>query len=128
MLYAVLTLVMLQCLGDLISAAASLPISGMVIGLMLLLSGLTIRSWWLGSERAVPEALNDVTGRLHGHFGLLFVPAGVGVVANIDRLPEDGLALLAAILVSTAVSIAITAAIASWRPKVVKAPDTVTAE
>jgi putative effector of murein hydrolase LrgA (UPF0299 family) len=115
MLYAVLTLVMLQCLGDLISAAASLPISGMVIGLMLLLSGLTIRSWWLGSERAVPEALNQVTGSLHGHFGLLFVPAGVGVVANIDRLQADGLALLATVLLSTAVTIAVTAVIASWR-------------
>lgn len=127
MLYAVLTLVALQCLGDLIAAAASLPIPGMVIGLMLLLCGLGIRSWRLGAERAVPDALNRVVGTLHGH-GLLFVPAGVGVVANIDRLETDGLALLAAVLFSTAVTIAITAMIAAWRPKVVHSPNTAAAE
>jgi holin-like protein len=128
MLYAVLTLIALQCLGDLIAAATSLPIPGMVIGLMLLLCSLGIRSWRLGSQRAVPDALNRVAGTLHGHFGLLFVPAGVGVVANIDRLETDGLALLAAVLLSTAVTIAITAMIAAWRPKVVHSPDTVAAE
>jgi holin-like protein len=128
MLYAVLTFIALQCLGDLIAAVASLPIPGMVIGMMLLLCALGIRSWWLGSQRAVPDALNRVAGTLHGHFGLLFVPAGVGVVANIDRLAADGLALLAAVLLSTAITIAATAAIAALRPKVVRPPETVPAE
>lgn len=128
MLYAVLTLVVLQCLGDLVAAAASLPIPGMVIGLMLLLCGLGIRSWRLGSQRAAPDALNRVAGTLHSHFGLLFVPAGVGVIANIDRLATDGLALLGAVLLSTTVTIAVTATIAAWRPKVVHSLDTLPAE
>lgn len=128
MLYAILTLIAVQCLGDLIAAAIALPIPGMVIGLMLLLCCLGIRGWWLGSQRAVPDALNRVAGTLHGHFGLLFVPAGVGVVANIDRLATDGLALLAAVLLSTAVTIALTAMIAALRPKAVRSPEIVAAE
>lgn len=128
MLYAVLMLVALQCLGDLIAGAASLPIPGMVIGLMLLLCGLGLRGWWLGSQHAVPGALNRVAGTLHGHFGLLFVPAGVGVIANLDRIASSGLALLVVVLLSTAVTIAVTAMIVAWCPKVVHSPDTVAAE
>jgi holin-like protein len=125
MLYAGLALVALQCLGDLIAAAGSLPIPGMVIGLILLFCGLSVRGWWLGSQRAVPGALNRLAGSLHSHFGLLFVPAGVGVVANIDRLAMDGPALLAAVLISTAVTVAVTATIAAVR---LRSADTVAAE
>jgi holin-like protein len=127
-LYAMLILFALQCLGDLIAAAAALPIPGMVIGLVLLVFVLALRSRRLGAERAVPDALNRVAAGLHGHFGLLFVPAGVGVLANIHRLATDGLALLAAVLFSTAMTIALTALIAVWRPSVVRSPDAVAAE
>lgn len=127
-MYAVLTLIALQSLGDLIAATASLPIPGTVIGLMLLLCGLGIRGWRLGSQRAVPDALNRAAGTLHGHFGLLFVPAGVGVVANMDRLAADGPALLAAVLLSTVITIAVTAAVAASRPKFVHSPETISAE
>jgi holin-like protein len=128
MLYAVLTFIVLQCLGDLIAAGTSLSIPGTVIGLMLLLCGLGIRSWWLGSQRAVPDALSRAAGTLHGHFGLLFVPAGVGVVANMDRVAADGLALFAAVLLSTMITIAVTATIAALRPKVVHSSETIPAE
>lgn len=128
MLYAVLTLVALQCVGDLIAAAASLPIPGMVIGLVLLVCGLGVRGWRLGFQHAVPEALNRTAGTLHGNFGLLFVPAGVGVVANLPRLAADGLALLGAVLLSTAITIAVTATIAAVRRKIVQAPETMSAD
>lgn len=111
MLFAVLALFALQFVGDLIAGVLPFPIPGMVIGLVLLLAALTVRRHWLGPERAVPDALSSVTSALHGHFGLLFVPAGVGVVANIDRLRVDGLALFGVVLLSTAATIGITAAI-----------------
>ena len=128
MLHAVLMLVALQCFGDLISAAASLPIPGMVLGLVSLLSVLSLRGWRLGRERAVPDALNRVAGSLHGHFGLLFVPAGAGVMANIDMLATEGLPLLATVLLSTAATIATTATVAAWRSKVALSAGTATAE
>lgn len=111
MLFAVLVLFALQYTGDLIASVLPMPIPGTVIGLILLLIGLAIRSRWPGPRQAVPEALQGVTGVLHGHFGLLFVPAGVGVAANIDQLRTDGLALVGVVLLSTAVAIGVTAAI-----------------
>ena len=128
MLYAVLTLIALQFLGDLIASATALSIPGMVIGLMLLLCALAIRSWWLGSECAVPDELNSAAGTLHSHFGLLFVPAGVGVMANIDLLAANGLVLLVAVLLSTVATIAVTATVAALRPKVVGSPEVISAE
>lgn len=127
MLYAILTLIALQCLGDLVATALSLPLPGMIIGLILLAFSFGFRSWWLGAEHAVPESLNRAAKTLHSHFGLLFVPAGAGVVANIDRLAADGLALLGAVLLATALTLAVTATVAAWRIKVVHSSDTVTA-
>jgi len=128
MLYAVLALIALQCLGDLMAAVASLPIPGMAIGMMLLVCGLSIRGWWLGSQRAVPDVLNRLAGSLHGHFGLLFVPAGVGVVGNIDRLAAHAFALLGAVLLSTAATVAVSATIAGMRSKATRSADSVAAE
>jgi holin-like protein len=111
MLHAILTLVALQLVGDLIADVTSLPVPGVVIGLVLLLVGLWIRRRVLGDEHAVPEELNRLSKGLHAHLGLLFVPAGAGVMANVDRLAEDGAALFAAVLISTAATIAVTALI-----------------
>jgi putative effector of murein hydrolase LrgA (UPF0299 family) len=111
MLFAVLALFALQYAGDLVASVLPLPIPGAVIGLILLLTGVAIRSRWPGPRQAVPDALHGVTGVLHDHFGLLFVPAGVGVVANIDRLRADGPVLVGVVLLSTATAIAVTAAV-----------------
>ena len=43
-----------------------------------------------------------------GYLSLLFVPAGVGVVGHLDRLGgAQGVAILAAVVVSTALAIGI---------------------
>ena len=115
MLYAALALVAAQYLGDLIADTLSLPVPGIVIGLVLLLSVLGMRRWWKGPEHALPEVLDRVSKALHEHFGLLFVPAGVGIVDNFGRLAAHLSALLAVVLLSTSVTIAITAIIAVGR-------------
>ena len=115
MLYAALALVAAQYLGDLIADTLSLPVPGIVIGLVLLLSVLGMRRWWKGPEHALPEVLTRVSKALHEHFGLLFVPAGVGIVDNFGRLAAHLSALLAVVLLSTSVTIAITAIIAVGR-------------
>jgi holin-like protein len=68
MLRAILTLLALQCLGDEIATVASLPIPGMVIGMILLFSALSLRKWKLGDERAVPVALGRLANHLHSNF------------------------------------------------------------
>jgi holin-like protein len=115
MLHAILTLVALQLAGDLIADCTSVPVPGMVIGLVLLLAGLGLRARVVGAEHAVPEELTRLAKGLHDHLGLLFVPAGAGVVANFSYLATDGAALLAAVLVSTGMTIAVTALIMARR-------------
>jgi holin-like protein len=127
MLNAGLTLVACQYLGDLIVDSAALRIPGVVVGLLLLLLLLGLRGWWLGAGRAVPDALNRVAKGLHDHFALLFVPAGVSVVANVDRLAADGLALAACVVLSTAATIAVTAFIGARRSGAIPGPRAVVA-
>lgn len=112
MLHAFLMLVALQLLGELLVHAIGLPVPGMVVGLLLLLGILGARARLLGAAAAVPAGLDAAAKGLHGHFGLLFVPAGVGVLAQADLIAREGTAILAAILVSTVLAIGVAARLA----------------
>lgn len=111
MLKAVALLFILQCGGDLLAARAALPVPGTVIGLVLLLLFLLFRSQSVGAEAAISEDLGQTAKTLHDHFGLLFVPAGVGVMAGASRLAAHGAELLLVILVSTTITISVCALI-----------------
>jgi holin-like protein len=63
----------------------------------------------------VPEALGRLAKGLHDHLGLLFVPAGAGVMANFHNIAADATALLAAVVISTVTTIAVTALIVARR-------------
>lgn len=85
MLYARLILIAFQHPGDLIADAASLPTLGVVIGLLLPLSALALRGWWLGSGATISDPMSRVSQGLHDHSGLLFVRTSAGIVDNFDR-------------------------------------------
>ena len=56
----------------------------------------------------------EATGKnLLAHLSLLFIPAGVGVVRNLDVLAANGVALAAALVGSTV--LALLAAVATFR-------------
>jgi holin-like protein len=128
MLYAGLALVALQYVGELVADVAGLPVPGVIVGILLLLTALALRGRWFPAGDPIPTPLNRVAQGLHDHFGLLFVPAGAGVVANFDRLLAAAPALLAAVLLSTAVTIAVTALIATGRPAPLPTSDMAAAE
>lgn len=113
MINSLLLLLCLQLVGDGVAAALRLPVPGMVLGLALLLGILTVRGHRLGAERAIPPALAATAATLHGHLGLLFVPAGVGILAHRDLLAAEGPAILAAVVVSTLLALWLTAVIAA---------------
>jgi holin-like protein len=110
---AFLLLVGLQLAGDVAARLARLPVPGMVIGLALLFAILCLRARLLGRERAVPAGLAAVAGGLHGTLGLLFVPAGVGILAHLPLFAHEGPAILAAVVASTLAALAATSAIAA---------------
>lgn len=116
MVQSFLLLVLLQLAGEMLAAWLRLPVPGMVIGLALLLALLALRGWRLGRAHAVPDSLGTLAQGLHANFGLLFVPAGVGIIGHAELLAAEGPAVLAAVLLSTFLAIALGAAIAAWRP------------
>jgi holin-like protein len=115
MLHAMLLLIGLQLLGDMLAASASVPVPGMVIGLVLLLGVLWLRGRLLEAKDPIPGALENMAKGLHEHLGLLFVPAGAGIIAHTEDLAANGIGLIAAVLFSTAVTMAVTALVVGWR-------------
>lgn len=107
MLKALTTLLLFQALGETLSFALRLPLPGPVIGLMLLLAYLLIRPVSIDGLR--PTALDMLR-----HLSLLFVPAGVGIMLHGERLQAEGWKLLLAVVVSTVVTLAMTAWVTRW--------------
>ena len=87
MLRALTVLVLCQFAGEVIARAAGLPLPAPVVGLILLLLLLFVR-------RGPDGALRDTSNGLPRHLSLLFVPAGVGIVTQLDALERDWLPIL----------------------------------
>jgi holin-like protein len=98
---AMFTLIVLQLVGEIISRTCGLPIPGAVIGLVLLY--LLLWTQWIK-----PDDLSATTGCLHQNLGLLFVPAGVGVIAYLPMIASEWPILLGTIVVSVAATLAVT--------------------
>lgn len=98
MIRAVAILLMFQLGGEVVARGLGLPVPGPVIGLVAMFLTLT----------AVPglrPRVEETAGTILKHLSLLFVPAGVGIVAHLDTFGRQGIALLTAVTISTAVAI-----------------------
>lgn len=104
MIGAITLLLVFQLAGEVISRSLGLPIPGPVIGMALLFLGLAMRGGPSTNLR------NTAQGLLQ-HLSLLFVPAGTGVMLHFQRMSDEWLPLLASLLVSTAVTIGVTAVV-----------------
>lgn len=93
-----------QLVGEFVVAGTGIPIPGPVVGMVLLFVFLLIRG-------KVPEPLGQVADALLNNLSLLFVPAGVGVMLHFDLLETDALPISAALLLSTLITIAVTASV-----------------
>ena len=119
---AILCLVGCQLAGELIREATRLPVPGPVIGMFLLAAVLGVRDRKAG--RPVPPALERTAETLINLMGLLFVPAGVGVIAEADLLREEWRPILAALVGSTVLSVAVTGLVMHWAIRASKAATT----
>jgi holin-like protein len=95
-------LLLFQLAGEAIALLFALPIPGPVIGMGLLFATLA----WRGGPS--PELRNTAQNLLQ-HLSLLFVPAGVGVMLHLQRMADEWLPIVVALVVSTFVTIAVTA-------------------
>lgn len=94
-------LLLCQLLGEVSVVWSGLPVPGPVVGMLLLFTGLALRG-------GVSDGLGDLVDGLLKHLSLLFVPAGVGVMLHIAMLREEWVAISAALLVSTLLTILVT--------------------
>ena len=102
MLGALTILLVFQLIGEVLAQLFALPIPGPVIGMALLFVALALRGGPSGE-------LRDTAQNLLQHLSLLFVPAGTGVMLHFGRLADEWLALVASLLISTVVTIAVSA-------------------
>lgn len=111
MIEAFALLLLCQLAGEILSHGFGLPMPGPVVGLLLLFAGLFVAQRFVA---ITPATINDTmlgraTGGLLQHLSLLFVPAGVGVIDHLSLLNSYGPVLFLALLVSTALALAVTA-------------------
>jgi holin-like protein len=107
MIGAFAALLLFQLAGEVIVRSAGLPVPGPVIGMALLVAALATR-------RGPGEALERVANRLLQHLALLFVPAGTGIMIHAGRLGGEAGAIIAAIVIGTALTLWATAATFVW--------------
>ena len=93
--------------GEIAARSGLLPLPAPVIGLILLYAELAIRG-------KLPDDLGVLADRLLQFLGMLFVPAGVGVLAHLHVLKTEALPILAAIVGGTAITLFLTMVIANW--------------
>ncbi len=101
MLAAFAVLLLFQCLGEAIVFVLHLPLPGPVAGMLLLTGALIV---FPTLQALVEQAANA----LLSHLSLLFVPAGVGIVVAAASGSGHWLAILASVVVSTILALAVT--------------------
>ncbi len=121
MIAALLLLVAFELVGEVVREAFSLAVPGPVIGMFMLAAVLVFRK---GTAEAGPISapVSDTAEALIGHMGLLFVPAGVGIITEAGVLEREWLPILAGLVGSTILSLAVTGLVMHWSTRPKKAP------
>lgn len=101
MLFSLILLVGCQLAGEIVVRGLGLPVPGPVVGMALLFALLAVRG-------AAPQGLEATANGLLSHLGLLFVPAGVGVIAHLPLLDAEWRPIGAALFGSTLLAILVT--------------------
>jgi holin-like protein len=102
MLAAITLLLLFQLAGEAIALIFALPVPGPVIGMGLLFAALALRG-------GASTELRNTAQNLLQHLSLLFVPAGVGVMLHAQRMADEWLPIVVALIASTFLTIVVTA-------------------
>jgi putative effector of murein hydrolase LrgA (UPF0299 family) len=109
MIEALFVLMLFELVGEILRSALHLAVPGPVIGMLLLAAALV---WRYRREAPInpeaPPALDKTAGVLLQHLGLLFVPAGVGIIAEASLLRQEWMPILFGVIGSTVLSLAAT--------------------
>ncbi len=101
MIPALSLLFLCQLVGEVVVRALGLPFPGPVLGMGLVFAGLLVRG------RSDP-ALDAVSDTILRHLSLLFVPAAVGVMQQAGLIAANWVAISAALVLSTLLTLLVT--------------------
>lgn len=101
-IYGLTILLVYQLVGEVGVHFLQVPIPGPVLGMALLFLTLLIRG------AAAPVLETSSTGLL-SHLSLLFVPAGVGMIVHFDRIYDEWLPIVVALVLSTLLTMTVAA-------------------
>lgn len=90
-----------QLAGEIVARGLALPVPGPVLGLAVLFLVFVIRP-------EVAGFVGDTARVILAHLSLLFVPAGVGVLGNLDLLAENWAPIAVVLIVSTLFAMVVT--------------------
>lgn len=107
MLYGIAVLLAFLVAGEAATAVFHLPMPGPVSGMLLLLL-------WSMARRHVDQRVAQAATSLLRYLGLFFIPAGAGLLVLSDVLKTHGLALALIVLVSTLITLIVTALLLRW--------------
>lgn len=107
MIGAIAALLILQLIGTLVIRITGIPLPGPVVGMLLLFA-------WLLWRGATPAPFERTAQGLLQNLALLFVPAGVGIIAHLHAVADQWIALSITIVASAAVTLVVTAATLHW--------------
>src|ERR1700730_17933391 len=114
-MFTIFLIIVLQLIGEGIVQVSGLPVPGAIIGLVLLYVILVLRG-------EIPDEMSRTSGFLLQNLGVLFVPAGVGVIAYLPMIATQWWSILLVLLVSVCMTIGITAlVVAKFSPRSVDA-------
>jgi putative effector of murein hydrolase LrgA (UPF0299 family) len=110
MIRALALLLTCQLAGEILTRALGLAVPGPVIGLALLAVLAIVYARIVGTETSAIEKtdLGVTASALLGSLGLLFVPAGVGIVQQLPLIGAYALPIFVALLVSTVLTLMVT--------------------
>jgi putative effector of murein hydrolase LrgA (UPF0299 family) len=103
MIRGLLVLLICQLIGEFVVTSLGVPVPGAVVGMVILLIALRIRR--PGPRSSVVKTADG----LLSHLQLLFVPAGVGVVAYLPLLAGAWLPILGALVIGWLAALVTTA-------------------
>lgn len=103
MLRLIFILLLFQLAGEALRAATHTPVPAPVIGMVLL------AAWYMLRRREPEPALEQAANGLLNWLGLLFVPAGVGIIVNIALLRSAWLPISVSLIGSTLLTLLVTA-------------------
>lgn len=107
MLTGLIVLLVCQLVGEVVVRSLDLSLPGPIVGMVLLLVVLQVR------RPRHDSGLVRAPRALLRYLPLLYVPAGVGVVAHLDRLGRDALPITGGLVLSWLAGLVVTAAVAA---------------